>query len=87
MNTEQERKILPNVLQFLMYTTIELDNAKKDHVTLLTFNVHSWGDCNHRANFSRVLDIFRSLEPDVISLNEVSTDNFCCSQIPIFYYT
>ncbi len=59
-----------------METTSKPDNAKKDHVTLLTFNVHSWCDAKHKANFSRVMDIFRSLEPDVIGLNEVSTNNF-----------
>lgn len=50
--------------------TIE-NNDRRDHVSLLTFNVHAWGDAKHKDNFYRVMKVLHALEPDVISFNEV----------------
>lgn len=58
-----------------METASKQPFEKKDHISLLTYNVHGWGDAKHKANFSRVMEIFYSLQPDVIGLNEVIINN------------
>ena len=37
---------------------------------LVTFNVHAWRDANHDDNFVRLIELLKSLEPDVLCLNE-----------------
>lgn len=62
-----------------MEATSEQNTEKRDHVSLLAFNVHAWGDAKHKANFSRVMEILHLLQPDVIGLNEVrSVLNLTC---------
>lgn len=77
--TEFKTELVPKILEinfklkFSMETTGEqnINNERRDHISLLTFNVHAWGDAKHKANFSRVMEILRVLQPDVIGLNEV----------------
>jgi endonuclease/exonuclease/phosphatase family metal-dependent hydrolase len=60
-----------------METTGEqnINNERRDNISLLTFNVHAWGDAKHKANFSRVMEILHVLQPDVIGLNEIRGDD------------
>jgi len=41
---------------------------------LCTYNVHGWADADGRSNTERVRDLFRSLDCDVVMLNEVLTN-------------
>lgn len=38
---------------------------------LISFNIHAWRDANHDDNFLKLVELLRSLQPDVLCLNEV----------------
>ena len=38
---------------------------------LVTFNIHGWRDEQHNDNLDRLIDLLKSLRPDVLCLNEV----------------
>ena len=38
---------------------------------LVTYNIHAWRDAEHAENLPRLIELLRSLKPDVLCLNEV----------------
>jgi len=40
-------------------------------LTIVSFNIHAWRDATHLSSFDRLVRLLRSLQPDVLCLNEV----------------
>ena len=45
--------------------------AKQAQLRVVTMNIHAWRDSDHRLNFDRLVAQLRTLNADVVCLNEV----------------